>query len=286
MNGDRRIMVATNAFGMGIDKPDIRFIIHYQMPANLEAYYQESGRAGRDGKEAGCILLFHFKDKRLQQFFLVRDYPGGADVRMVHAAAMNLVKDGPAPFSALCAALPDVSDSRIRVTLKLLKEAGLLSQDKRLRIRAGRKKADESSFEILAGAYADKAERDREALEQMVSYSQSGYCRWKLLLEYFGEEDEAFEACGKCDNCHRAAEADAIPAPIEAAEHLAPSSSPSSPQPPFAVGSRVKVPQHEEGEVIAIAGEMVTIAFPDNAEKTFLASYVEPSDALPASQSS
>jgi ATP-dependent DNA helicase RecQ len=246
------------------------------MPANLEAYYQESGRAGRDGETACCILLFQFKDKRVQQFFLARDYPDGDDVRHVYAAAATLADRAPAPFADLCAALPAMSAPRVRVALKLLKDDGLLAQDKQLRIRAGRRAADVTTFDRLAGAYADKAERDREALEQMVSYAQSGYCRWQLLLQYFAEADDTSEACGTCDNCQRTAHVEAsIPAPAE----LAPPAPAPQPAPLFSVGSRVRVPRHEEGEVIAIAGDMVTITFGDgNENKTFLASYVRPSD--------
>ena len=279
MEGEARLMVATNAFGMGIDKADIRFIIHFQMPANLEAYYHESGRAGRDGETANCILLFQFKDKRVQQFFLARDYPDGDDVRHVYAAAATLADRGPTPFADLCAALPTMSAQRIRVALKLLKDDGLLAQDKQLRIRGGRKAADATTFDRLAGAYADKAERDREALEQMVSYAQSGYCRWKLLLQYFNEAEETPSACGACDSCLRTVTLeDSFPAPVEAAPAAAPAI--AQPAPLFAVGSRVRVPRHDEGEVIAIAGDMVTITFGDGHEnKTFLASYVQPSEA-------
>ena len=72
MSGRARTMVATNAFGMGIDRQDIRYVVHYQLPGSLEAYYQEAGRAGRDGKEARCTLLYDHADRRVQLYFARR----------------------------------------------------------------------------------------------------------------------------------------------------------------------------------------------------------------------
>jgi len=279
MNGARRVMVATNAFGMGIDKSDTRFVVHLQVPANLEAYYQESGRAGRDGMAADCTLLYHQADKRVQQFFLVKHYPVGAELMTVYEAARELAqRQGAFHQGALKAQLDDIADSKLKVCLKLLKDGKLLKQNRRLQYlpatpdhAAAPKMAQ---CEQLAQVYADKQQRDHAALEQMVAYAQSGYCRWKLLLDYFGDGAPGFEQCCHCDNCLSPPAVQAGAADDCVVELPAPMAQRDADEIGFAVGSQVKVPKFDIGTVLSVAGDKVTIEFPENSTKTFMAEFV------------
>jgi len=197
MEGNRRVMVATKAFGMGIDKSDIRFVVHWQFPDSVETYYQEAGRAGRDGDPARAVLLYRLEDRRVQAYFLGGKYPGRDEAWRV-CEVLQGVPAGETLSAAEVAGKADLGERRVRVVLAWLHNAGAIER-RRGRFAPGPRFSSASELERFIEEREHRMNEARERLESMMRYAQSTECRMRYLRRYFSEDEG--EECGHCDNC-------------------------------------------------------------------------------------
>jgi len=186
-----KMVVSTNALGMGIDKPDIRFIIHTQMPQSPIHYYQEIGRAGRDGKVAYIILFYSEEDKSLPLSFIENGKPSIKKYEKIS----EIVKNNRLGIQGIIKKA-NMKQTQVRVILSDLVEQGIVNEvfdgrSKKYEYKFGASKLDTKPFEILRAAKLKE-------LDEMVNYVETNNCRMKFLRDFLGDEDE--EVCGNCDN--------------------------------------------------------------------------------------
>lgn len=202
--GRRTVMVATSAFGLGIDKPDIRYIIHYQSPASLEQYVQEAGRAGRDGHRANCILLYDPKDREIHEALLQTSRVRPDQLYRLASALAAWAGEGRLPTYEALTLAAQLSDRQTKALLAVLEEAGLVTLDADTIQITVPAPAFEEQARSLAGRFVTLRTQDGRRLDRLAEYVDAKECRAIFLRQYFGEE--AGEPCGLCDICRDAPE--------------------------------------------------------------------------------
>jgi ATP-dependent DNA helicase RecQ len=201
MNPSRRlIMVATSAFGMGIDKPNIRYILHYQTPGSLEQYVQEIGRAGRDGHPAHCILLFDPADLEIQEYLQALSRPSVRHLERLEDALTAWTSEQRAPTPETLAYSAGVPARICEVLVSDLQEAGLIERDQEggINIVVPPQSFKDGVRDLVAKLKTFRYEGERR-LRLLPDYAQSKECRSVFLRRYFGEGHPP--RCGTCDRC-------------------------------------------------------------------------------------
>ena len=201
MNPSRRlIMVATTAFGMGIDKPNIRYILHYQTPGSLEQYVQEIGRAGRDGHPAQCILLFDPADLEIQEHLQGLSRPSVRHLERLQDALTAWTDEQRAPTPENLAFSAGVPARICEVLLSDLQEAGLIERDQEggINIVVPPQDFQDGVRELVTKLKIFRYEGERR-LRLLPEYAQSKECRSVFIRRYFGEDHPP--RCGTCDRC-------------------------------------------------------------------------------------
>jgi ATP-dependent DNA helicase RecQ len=272
MNETIRAVVATNAFGLGIDKPNIRFVVHYDLPGSLEAYTQEAGRAGRDAEKSRCILIYRMSDTRVQNYFLTGKYPDIEEVQRVFGTIEVFGDQEDGVSMTDLRKILQLPLTKLKVILALLKKSGYIETAGKSAYKLTEAVRKNRELVLSLANYETKKSYDQSKLAMMLQYAENGSCRRRFILNYFGEDYETAN-CGTCDNCLRSAlrtSASTTTSTTQAVPVTAGASSASA----FRISDIVNHPKFGTGTIERTEKDLVTVLFPNVGYKTLLASAV------------
>lgn len=276
MSGGAEVIVATNAFGMGVDKSDVRFVYHFDIPDSLDSYYQEIGRSGRDGNPAEAALFYRPEDLRVPKFLKSGGKIEQDKILQVEHALQEA--GAPVDIDAL-KTVTNLSERKIEKVVNRLEDIGAVE-----RTPSGEavlvENAPDPGEAARAAAEEDLKHREYERLrlEKMQAYAELRDCRREYLLRYFGD-DELTGACGRCDNCEKAQAA--APDPQTPAEKTTPPlrrvtpPNETAPPRPYPENSRVTHAELGPGVVKKYDGDKIEILFDEGGRKTLSLAFLE-----------
>ncbi len=198
------VVVATNAFGMGIDRSDVRMVLHYQLPDSLEAYYQEAGRAGRDGREALCLALFGERDRQVHERFLAESYPPEEHLQRLHRHLLRsfpIREEVRTTWSALARTWRGFAGAEeLRAAALALSRCGaIVVEEPADGMAQGVTIMVRTSSPSLTSLARLRSIREGQ-IDAVQRYARGRECRRKAILSYFGDRAGSGK-CGRCDRC-------------------------------------------------------------------------------------